>query len=676
MKVDNGMANLSKVKRDRMIEYLKQLKQVHSDDASIIAINEIESALKEKKYGLVWEEHTEEVDDLLKNNVPILCEDKERVLTTDINKDFNFIIQGDNLQALYLLQKTHKGKIDCIYIDPPYNNRARSWKYNNDYVEALDLYKHSKWLSMMKNRLKLAKSLLNPYNSSLIVTIDDKEYLHLGCMLEEMFPSSKITMVSSVINPAGKAKKGGIDFSRTDEYLFFVQIGDCNVIPETREVVKTPIVWETFRRHSLENGRGKHGHGACGPNQFYPIYVDNETHKIVKIGDPIMEDVDRFSVEQIPGCTAVFPVRDDGTEMNWGGIPDAARDRLSKGYFKVGKYSPDKPQQYSIQYLTGGTIRDIESGKIIIEGRDADGCVIGYYPEGRPKVPTTNWNKPSHNATTYGTDILKTMLCSPAFDYPKSLYAVMDCLKVFIANNPNAIVLDYFAGSGTTMHAVHLLNKVDGGRRKCILVTNNEISDAEEKAFIERGIGPEDEEWDNLGIAKHVTWPRCVSAITGKDVKGHRLAGNYGASVDAYVKNDSDEGKKSWYVKKQIPVYPELENIPMAEGFKENLKFYKCEWTPRKPNDYFLSNALCLHIKEMIELKTHRLVDGVKSVLILNKSDFKKYILNNENFSNLESIWVNQNMILDSDELQILNSKDWRYIPNEFFGEELKEAGE
>ena len=453
-----NMKNLSKIKRDRIIDFLNELKQQHNDDASIAALNEIENTLKDKKYGLVWEEHIEEVDELLAYNIPILVEEPEKRLIKNENNPLNFIIQGDNLQALYLLQKTHKGKIDCIYIDPPYNNRDKSWKYNNDYVDNLDSYKHSKWLSMMKNRLQLAKRLLNPDNSILIVTIDDKEYLHLGCMLEEMFPESKITMISSVINPAGKAKKGGVDFSRTDEYLFFVQIGDCVVTPETREITKTPITWETFRRHSLENGRGRHGTGACGPNQFYPIYVDDITHKIVKIGEPIMEGVDRFSVEQIPGCTAVFPVRDDGTEMNWGAIPEEAKERLQKGYMRVGKAFPDKPQQYSIQYLTGGTIKGIKSGEVVVEGYDADGSIIGYYPTGRPKMPTTNWNKPSHNATTYGTDILKTILCEPAFNYPKSLYAVLDCIKIFIADKPNAIVLDYFAGSGTTMHAVHLLN--------------------------------------------------------------------------------------------------------------------------------------------------------------------------------------------------------------------------
>lgn len=110
------MANLSKLKRDKMIAFLDELKQQHTDDESIRAFNEIENHLLEKKYGLVWEEHSEEVDDLLKENIPILTEDPERRLCKDPSLPWNFIIEGDNLQALYLLEKTHKGKVDCIYI--------------------------------------------------------------------------------------------------------------------------------------------------------------------------------------------------------------------------------------------------------------------------------------------------------------------------------------------------------------------------------------------------------------------------------------------------------------------------------------------------------------------------------------------------------------------------------
>ena len=211
------MANLSKTKREEMIAFLEGLKELHSDDASIQALNEIENHIRDKKYGLVWEEHSEEVDDLLKENIPILTAEPERRLCKADSLPWNFIIEGDNLQALYLLVKALRGKVDCIYIDPPYNTGARDWKYNNDYVDSSDVYRHSKWLSMMKQRLMLAKDLLNPKDSVLICTIDEKEYLRLGCLLEEIFPDARIQMVSVAIHSSGVARA---EFSRTDEYYY------------------------------------------------------------------------------------------------------------------------------------------------------------------------------------------------------------------------------------------------------------------------------------------------------------------------------------------------------------------------------------------------------------------------------------------------------------------------
>lgn len=137
------------------------------------------------------------------------------------------LIEADNYHALQLLEYLYAGKVDCIYIDPPYNTGAKDWKYNNDYVDSSDTYRHSKWLSMMQKRLKLAKKLLNPNDSVLTVTIDEKEYLHLGCLLEEMFPSANIQMVTDIINPKGVSR--GSLFSRAEEYIYYVFIGKATI---------------------------------------------------------------------------------------------------------------------------------------------------------------------------------------------------------------------------------------------------------------------------------------------------------------------------------------------------------------------------------------------------------------------------------------------------------------
>ena len=139
------------------------------------------------------------------------------------------LIEADNYHALQLLEYLYAGKVDCIYIDPPYNTGARDWKYNNDYVDSSDQYRHSKWLSFMQKRLKIAKKLLNPRDSVLIVTIDEKEYLHLGCMLEEMFPEANIQMISSTISRKGAARMNS--FTRVNEFIYFIMLGDYVLEP-------------------------------------------------------------------------------------------------------------------------------------------------------------------------------------------------------------------------------------------------------------------------------------------------------------------------------------------------------------------------------------------------------------------------------------------------------------
>ncbi len=467
------------------------------------------------------------------------------------------LIEADNYHALQLLEYLYAGKVDCIYIDPPYNTGARDWKYNNDYVDGADTYRHSKWLSFMQKRLKLAKKLLNPKDSVLIVTIDEKEYLHLGCLLEEMFPDARMQMISSVINHAGNGRMG--DFCRTNEYIFYVMIGNAAVTPQDDKVaVSEEVVWDTLRRHNPASIRPNR------PSQFYPIYVSIKDRRIVKIGDPITPDVDRFSVPSIEGCETVFPVRDDGTEMMWGVVPEECRRRNSGGYIKIGTHKPDKPQQFPLAMLSAGTIKDIESGKVKVIGHREDGSVIAIHPGGKKVLPKNQWDKETHDARYYGTELIRKII-GDRFSYPKSLYAVTDSLRYIVSENPNALIVDFFAGSGTTLHAVNLLNAEDGGNRRCIMVTNNEVSADEEKALEAKGIKRGEEEWDNLGIARHVTWPRTVCSIEGHDIKGNPLKGNYLGS-----------------------------DKPMADGFKANAAFFKLGFLDKT------SVALGKQFKEML----------------------------------------------------------------------------
>ena len=425
-------------------------------------------------------------------------------------------------------------------IDPPYNTGARDWKYNNDYVDSSDSYRHSKWLSMMEKRLKLAKKLLNPEDSVLICTIDEKEYLHLGCLLEELFPEAKMQMVSSVINPGGSIRTG--EFSRTDEYIFFLKIGTSHVLPlalsnEWRGGNKSssgPVLWRSMLRGGEASLR------LDRPNMFYPIFVTEKNGDVIGAGEPIGITESTNDVEIPKGCVAIWPYRKDGSDGRWRIGVETAKKIIERGFIKANKIG----SRLTISYLASGVVEAIDKGEIVVSGRGKQAKF--ELVEEHKIIPGTAWQLPSHDASKNGTTILKSLLKGRAFAFPKSLYAVRDTIRFFVANKPNALIVDFFAGSGTTLHAVNLLNTEDGGQRRCILVTNNEVSDSEAKALKKKGYQPGDEEWERLGIARYVTWPRTVCSMKGEDINGEPLKGNYLES-----------------------------DIPMADGFKSNAIYFK-----------------------------------------------------------------------------------------------------
>lgn len=523
--------------------------------------------------GIAYLEHDGEAKDVPLEDICVLVsyrdviypglKEIDRVERGNPEDPYHMVINSENYHALEALTYAYAGKVDCIYIDPPYNGEQKDWKYNNDYVGKEDKYKHSKWLAFMERRLKLAKQLLNPKDSVLIVTIDEKEYLRLGCLLEDVFPEARIQMISDVINPRGATRDGS--FSRTDEYIFIVQMGTNSVFYPTKGE-KHYVEWYRLRRTDHESRRGT---VKGGTQQFYPIYVDEKTKKIVHIGEPLPANQDRNTVPQIEGAVAVFPIKNDGTEMNWGVTPETLKVLMENHFVRVKKNTKGKPQQYLIHYISYVQIDAIKEGKARIEGYNNDGTAIVVEEEGHIVRPGSAWNIPSHNAGTYDSEILAGIIGEKRFTFPKSLYSVVDVLRYFISDKPNALIVDFFAGSGTTLHAVNLLNAEDGGHRRCICVTNNEVSEAEEKKFVADGLRPSDPDWEKYGIANYVTWPRTVCSIEGHDVNGKPLEGDYGKPS-----KDIDLGY----------------SLPKSDGFKANAVFceltYESAWPIRLDNAF------------------------------------------------------------------------------------------
>ena len=408
------------------------------------------------------------------------------------------LIEADNYHALQLLEYLYTGKVDCIYIDPPYNTGAHDWKYNNDYVAGNDAYRHSKWLSFMEKRLKIAKKLLSA-DGALVCAIDENEVNTLGLLLKEIFDGYNIDCITVIHNPGGIQ---GANFSFCHEFAYFVYPNRSNYI--TKEKRNTNEGLTPFRDWGKENSKR-----MGSPNCFYPIFVDLTSNRVVGTGDVPEDSYHPVSANEINGnIMTVWPIDANGIERRW-------------------RFAYD-------------TVHSIINELVPVEIKG----ILNIKRNKQWFIRKTVWDDPSFFANNSGSQLLGGIIGN-RFTFPKSLYLIRECLRA-VEQKKDALIVDFFAGSGTTLHAVNLLNAEDGGHRRCILVTNNEVSDVEAKKLSAQGYRPGDEEWEKLGIARYVTWPRTVCSIEGHDINGEPLKGNYLGS-----------------------------DMPMAGGFKANAAFFK-----------------------------------------------------------------------------------------------------
>ena len=461
------------------------------------------------------------------------------------DKPYHAVINAENFHALQTLLFTHRGKVDAIYIDPPYNTGARDWKYNNDYVEGDDMYRHSKWLAFMERRLLLAKELLNPADSVLMVTIDEKEYLRLGLLLEQTFPAALIQMVSIQINPANVARKGA--FGRSDEYGFFVMLGDAAPVRQNLGTDWVSAKGRTFTgsvRWDLLRRSGTNAQRSDRPNLFYPIYVDPETRSVIGAGSAPHVDHDHTLVDVPAGVVALWPIRKDGSHGNWQLGQAALMKHVGEGRVRLG----GNADGFVAYYIKGGEYEKVVRGDYPVLGRNEDGSLnLGTSDTIlNLTIPGTQWRVASHDSTQYGSRLLAQLLPARSFPFPKSLYAVEDALRFFVSDKPDATVVDFFAGSGTTAHAVMRLNHLDNGRRFSVSITNNEVAAAEQARLRQAGRRPGEQEWEQWGICDYITKPRIEAAITGRTPDGDPIKGDY----------------------KFTDIFP------MADGLDENVEFF------------------------------------------------------------------------------------------------------
>lgn len=487
------MENLSKKRRDEMITFLELLKKQHSDDESLIAINRIEKELTAKKYGLVWEEHQEEVDKKMETHIPVFSEVTEYELIEDENNaSFNFLLEGDNLHSLKLLEKTHKGKVDVIYIDPPYNTGNKDFIYNDEFVGREDSFRHSTWLSFLSERLSIAYKLLSP-DGLIFVSIDDNEQAQLKLLMDEIFSEDNfIICMPRITKKSGKTTSA---YAKNHDYILVYTKREQDIF------IMEEHVDEAFKyedEYVIERGKYKlnqtldYDSLSYSSSLDYPLEIEGEIF--------------------YPGSSKeLWEERQKGNHRRADWAWRWSKKLFQFGYdngFVVIKRKPDGSARiYTKTYL---------NAKI---GKDSNGNFIIEYNK---RVKATSSIEYIDNK--YSNDNAKKDLSlfglGDKFDYSKPVELIKKLIKAYYKKD--ALVLDFFAGSGTTAQAVLELNEEDGGSRRFIVCTNNENN-----------------------ICQEVTYQRIKSVLTGRMASGNeyekRVKGNLKYYRTDFVDKDSDE---------------------------------------------------------------------------------------------------------------------------------------
>lgn len=458
------MANLSQMRREKMLNFLETLKEQHSDDASLIAINEIEKELTSKKYGLVWEEHEEEVDVKMQTHIPVFTEveDKEIIGDPD-SEEYNFLLEGDNLHSLKLLEKTHKGKIDVIYIDPPYNTGHKDFVYDDAFVDRQDGYAHSKWISFMEKRLRIAHVLLKPAGT-IFISIDDNEYANLKLLCDEIFGEEN--MISDIIWNSRKSVSNDAVVSLNHNYTLIY----------TRNINEFNKVKHLFKLADTGEGFDNPDNDPRGPWKADPF--------------------------DSPGIrpNLTYGIINPNTEIEFW-PPEGRCWRTSK-------------EEY-LRYLQDNRILFGKTGKSKPQLKR-----FLFEAQNKGVTPKSLWD--DCGTATDGTKELLDIFGKKVFDTPKPTGLIKKIIN--LAGDKNSLILDFFAGSGTTGQAVLDMNNEDDGNRHFILCTNNDGD-----------------------ICLNVTYPRIDTVITGKRADGSEYSEGRKANLKYYKTDFVDKESEEIY---------------------------------------------------------------------------------------------------------------------------------
>ena len=552
------MSNLSKIKRDELLKKIDFIRSSYSEDEEMRKVlNEIESELTAKKFGLVWEEHEERVDVDMKTGIPVFIEDKTREIKTTDTQPWNFLIEGDNLHSLYLLEKTHSGSIPLIIIDPPYNTKSKGFMYDDAIVNEDDTFRHSKWASFMEKRLRIAKRLMKE-DGIIFINIDDNEHAVLKLLCDSIFDESNF------VGTITWEKRTKAQNTQTAKYMLQSKTEYILVYKNKQSKVQFKLEQSETISYDFEDEKGK--------------------YRVTPVGE--------MSVSGMRGrATMVFPIL---------GVNPKPGNQWKIGIDKVNKFE-SRGDLY------------VENGRVYMKIRPEDEDGVKYIPFWSHFL-----DKDTYGTAEVGKNELNDILGTKAhgFETVKPVRLIQKLLShVSVAEGNEFVVLDFFAGSGTTGHAVLAQNAEDGLKRSFILCTNNEN-----------------------GICENITYKRLQNVINGYTTLK-------GKCIDA---------------------------------IQGNLKYYQTNFIPRFPEDESVSELMMNHISEMVQIENSIDIDNEEYLMILSDEDADALLVNIDIVRQAKAIYISSKVLLTSQQKTLLReARVATYIiPDSYFESELREVGE
>lgn len=468
--------------KEEAILYVKNLLEQakeHNCSEDVYKLEELIRLLQTKKYGLVWEEHTEIVEEEMKTKIPVFIEDDSRkIIGNKEDYNYNFLIEGDNLHCLHLLNKTHIGKIDVIYIDPPYNTGNKDFKYNDKFIDKNDGYSHSKWLSFMGKRLNLARKLLSE-SGLIFISIDDKEQAQLKLLCDEIFGEENYINQISVKSKVSAGASGGGEDKKLKKNIEYILIYAKNIsnIPPLKPIYKETELMSYIQKMKSEGKSFKYTNVLYECDNIVPF-------KTIKDGsgnDIEIKKVENYSILTVKNVAKLEGISEEEVYLKYYDRIMTTTNAQTSIRTRVWEATDSEDNMYIATYIPKSGKNKGKSVDLLFKGRQK--VLVIWLKDSSEKRKNkivkqekigTFWDGFSWiNVSKEGNVKFK--------NGKKPIELVMRIMNLI--DSKNSTILDFFAGSGTTGHAVEKLNQEDGGHRKYILCTNNENNIAEEVTY-------------------------------------------------------------------------------------------------------------------------------------------------------------------------------------------------